>query len=417
MYLNRVVDEVVTKTLGYSGGVLLEGVRACGKTETGRRHSKSEVALDSGLPAIDAALAIDPALLLTGDTPRLIDEWQLEPNLWNVVRREIDARQARGQFILTGSSVPAEDARRHSGAHRISTIRMRPMTLTERFPENKRVSLESLFEGTKIEPQLDSFVSVPDGIDQLVHGGWPSDHDLSTAQAQSHLRDYVDDVISSDVARLDGEPSRDPDRMRATICSLARNIATEVTFRTIATDMSVSGNVKSETARAYLNALGRLFVVEKQNAWVPHLRSRAVVRTSPKYHFADPAFAVAALGGSTDALLKDLNAAGFFFESQVTQHLRVFGEALGAHIFHYRDSSGREIDAIVQLPDGRWGAVEVKIGQRQIPAAQTSLASVVETIDSSRTGELAFKAIITMDGPVVSLPDGTVTFPLAALGV
>ncbi len=417
MYLDRVVDTIIKDTLSYSGGILLEGVRACGKTETGRHHSLSEVALDSGLPSIDTALEVDPALLLAGDTPHLIDEWQLEPKLWNVVRREIDARQKRGQFILTGSSVPAGDARRHSGAHRISTIRMRPMTLSERFPENKRVSLKKLFNRDGVEPKLSSPLSLTEGLEQLAHGGWPSDRNLSSSQAQAHLRDYLDDVVQSDLDRLDGEPTRNPDRMRAAIRSLARNTATEVTMKTIASDMSGSENVKPETARAYLNSLKRLFILEEQNAWAPHLRSRAVVRTSPKYHFADPAIAIAALGGSADSLVKDLNSAGFFFESQVVQHLRVFGEALQARVFHYRDSSGREVDAIVQLPDGRWGAIEVKIGQRQIPDAQKSLTSAVSTIDATKTGELSFKAIVTMEGPVMTLEDGTITFPLAALGV
>ena len=214
-YLPRVVDRLIDDSLGYSGGILIEGVRACGKTMTGRQHASSEVALDSGLPQIRAALEVDPSLLLRGDVPRLIDEWQIEPSLWNLVRRQIDSRRLPGQFILTGSCVPAEDASRHSGAHRLSRIRMRPMTLFERGRGDGGVSLAGLFDGRAPEPVLDSGTGVPEVLDDLVHGGWPGDHDLTTHQVQRHLRDYVEDVINVDVGRLDGEPRRDPVRLRA----------------------------------------------------------------------------------------------------------------------------------------------------------------------------------------------------------
>ena len=186
-YLPRVADRMVEESLGYSGGVLLEGVRACGKTMTGRRHASSEVALDSGLPQLRAALDVDPSLVLAGEAPRLIDEWQVEPSLWNLVRREIDSRGAPGQFILTGSAVPAEDAARHSGAHRLSRIRLRPMTLFERGLGDGSVSLAGLFDGHGPKPTLDSGTSVREALDALVHGGWPGDRNLTVRQAQRHL--------------------------------------------------------------------------------------------------------------------------------------------------------------------------------------------------------------------------------------
>ena len=388
-YLPRVVDRLVDDILGYSGGVLIEGVRACGKTMTGRRHASSEVALDSGLPQLRAALDVDPSLLLAGDVPRLLDEWQIEPSLWNLVRREIDSRRHPGQFILTGSSVPAEDAARHSGAHRISRIRMRPMTLFERGRGDGSVSLASLFNGEAPAPVLNSGAGVREALDDLVHGGWPGDLDLTTPQAQR--------------------------RLRALMRSLARHVATEASFRTIARDAS-GQSLSAETAIAYVGALRRLFVVEEQPAWAPHLRSRYAVRTSSKLHFVDPALAAAVTATSSERLLKDLETAGLWFESQAVQHLRIFSEMCGGRLYHYRDKAGKEADAIVELDDGRWAAFEVRLGQRQIPAAQASLAAFVADIDTARTPPPAYAAVITADGPVMTLPDGVVTFPLKALG-
>ena len=414
-YLPRVVDRLIDDSLGYSGGILIEGVRACGKTMTGRQHASSEVALDSGLPQIRAALEVDPSLLLRGDVPRLVDEWQIEPSLWNLVRRQIDSRRLPGQFILTGSSVPAEDASRHSGAHRLSRIRMRPMTLFERGRGDGSVSLAGLFDGRAPEPVLDSGINVPEALDDLVHGGWPGDHDLTTRQAQRHLRDYVEDVINIDVGRLDGEPRRDPVRLRALMRSLARHVGTEASFSTIAKDVS-GQSLTAQTAVAYVNALKRLFIIEEQPPWAPHLRSRYAVRTSPKLHFVDPALAAAVTATSAERLLENLETAGLWFESQVVQHLRVFAQALGGHVHHYRDKAGKEADVIVELDDGRWAAFEVKLGRRQIPTAQASLAAFVADVDTARTPSPAFTAVVTADGPTMPLSDGAVTFPLGALG-
>ncbi|WP_366180399.1 DUF4143 domain-containing protein [Actinomyces timonensis] len=414
-YLARVADRLVDDALSYSGGILLEGVRACGKTMTGRVHASSEIALDSGLPQVRAAMDVNPGLLLDGAVPRLIDEWQIEPSLWNIARREIDRRQSPGQFILTGSSVPAEDASRHSGAHRITRVRMRPMTLVERGRGAGTVSLKSLFAGEEPAADLDPGGGLQEALDDLVHGGWPADIPLTTQQAQRHLRDYVHDVITIDVGRLDGEPRRDPVRMAALLRSLARHVGTEASYATIAAD-TASASLTAETAVAYVSALQRLFLIEPQPAWRPHLRSRYAVRTSPKIHLVDPALAAALTGASTARLMQDLQTAGQWFESQAVMHLQVFAEALGGQVYHYRDKSGREADAVVELPDGRWGLVEVKLGQRQVPAARDSLAAVAAGIDETRTGTPAFQAVITADGPTMTLAPGVVTFPLRALG-
>lgn len=415
-YLPRTADIQVREALTYSGGVLIEGVRACGKTSTGCVHAASEVDLDSDLPAVRTAAQVDPNLLLDGNTPRLLDEWQVQPDLWNLVRRRIDDRGTPGQFILTGSALPAEDAMRHSGAHRITKIRMRPMTLAERGLGTATISLSALFDGESVTPVLDAGGDVRQAIDELVHGGWPADLTLTTTQAQRHLRDYLDDVVSIDIGRLDGEPRRDPVRVAALLRSLARHVGTETTYATIAADVQ-GVSLTPETVVTYLGTLRRLFLVEEQPAWAPHLRSRTAVRTSPKLHFVDPALAAAAIGASPERLLRDLETAGQWFESQVVQHLRVFSEPLGGRIFHYRDKSGREADAVIELPDGRWGLIEVKLGQRQIPAAQASLAAVAEVIDPARTGTPTFQAIVTADGPTLTLdPEAhVVTFPLRGL--
>lgn len=413
-YRPRVVDSLVDDVLGYSGGLLIEGVRACGKTMTGRRHASSEIAMDSGLPQVRAALELDPGLLLDGRVPRLIDEWQVAPVLWNAVRREIDSRQAVGQFILTGSSVPAEDAVRHSGAHRISRVRMRPMTLFERGLATGEVSLMALFNGEEPERTLDSGVDVRQCLEALAHGGWPGDLDATTAQAQRHLRDYIDDLVTIDIGRLDGEPRRDPVRMQALLRALARHVASEVSFSTIVKDMSGRA-ITAETVAAYINALKRLFVIEEQPAWAPHLRSRYAVRTSSKLHFVDPALAAAVTATSVERLMQDLETAGLWFESQVVQHVRIFAELHGGRIYHYRDKAGKEADVVVELDDGRWAAMEVKLGARQIPSAQGSLAAFVRDIDTARTGAPVFTAVVTANGPTMRMPDGALTFPLSAL--
>ena len=415
MYRPRILDRSVESALRTSGGVLIDGVRASGKTQTGRHHAASVVILDGGSPSVAAALQVDPRLLLEGETPRLVDEWQLAPELWNTARHEIDRRGTKGQFIFTGSSVPAQDAMRHSGAHRFVRLRMRPMTLEERGLGVGTVSLGGLFDGDLPTPALTSPMDVPTMLSALVHGGWPADLDLVEKDAQRNLRAYLEDVAVSDIARLDDEPRRNPRTVTALLRSLARNLSSELKLTTIAADMRGVGDIQPRTVSGYIGSLERIFLVEEQYAWSPQIRSKTAIRSASKVHFVDPALAAAALGASSRKLLADLNTAGFWFESMVVQHMRSYMQELGGQVMHYRDKAGREVDVIVELPDGRWGAIEVKLGQPAIPAGAKSLMRFLEVVDNERMGAPSFAAVVTADGPTMTLEGGVTTFPLAAL--
>lgn len=418
-YLERIVDAELAEALDYAGGVLVEGVRGCGKTRTSRQHVASWVHIDSDEAQVQEALMAAPRLLLDGECPRLIDEWQLAPQLWNIARRRIDEAGQKGMFIFTGSSSPSDDPHRHSGAHRFTKLRMRPMTLLERGIPAARVSLAQLFDhesrnGEPFEPTL-AAGNIRDTFDAVAHGGWPGDVNSTTRQAMKFLRDYLDYVVSFDMNRLLGDVRRDPDRMRLVLASLARNVATEVNYSTIAADISRSRDISRNTVSQYISVLEQLFLVERQPAWTGQVRSKTAIRTSEKLHFADPALACALLGLNADGLMKDLRTAGFIFESAVFHHLAVIAQALGGTIYHYRDKAGREADAIITLPDGRWGVCEVKLGARAIPTAEKSLAAIVENFDTDAIGEPAFQAVITADGGNMRLPSGVYSLNLASL--
>ncbi|QOR71721.1 ATP-binding protein [Ruania alkalisoli] len=411
-YLPRVVDEELDDLLRISGAVLIEGPKACGKTETGRRAASSEVRVDVD-PQVETIMAVDPALLLTGETPRLLDEWQAESQLWNFVRRAVDDRQQKGQFILTGSAQPVEDARMHSGADRIARLRMRPMTLWESGQSSGEVSLRSLLAGedpsTVVkEPDLAGIVAA------LVRGGWPSVQGASLADARTEIQHYVDLLAEVDISAV-SDRRRDPNRVRQLLRSLARGSATESSISTLASDVVESGDVLAwETVVDYLDALARLMVVEDVPAWSQHLRSSATLRKAPKRHFVDPSLAVAALGAGPEALMRDLNFTGQLFESLVVRDLRVYGQRHGIRVFHARDSSGREADAVLQRRDGAWMAVEIKLGPGAVDDAANSLLRFAENVDE-RTGQFLGLLVITGWGLAHRRDDGVQVVPLTAL--
>lgn len=414
MYTPRLGDQELADRLAVSGAVLIEGPRACGKTETARQQAASEVLLDTDENARQA-MAVEPDLVLAGATPRLIDEWQVEPAIWNHVRRTVDARRTRGQFILTGSAVPADDVTRHTGAGRISRLRLRPMSSFEMGQSTGEVSLTRLlsadFEGCAAQN-----VRVAELASRIARGGWPGDMDLDEGACLTARMDYLDEIRRSDLPRIDGV-SRDPDNVGRVLQSLARNVSTPVTIRTIAADAGGdAGPLDPDTVSSYLAALRRLMVYEEQRAWSARLRSRSLLRKSPKRHFVDPSLAVAAIGATPERLIGDLKFLGFLFESMVYRDLAIYSRPSDAEVFHYRDNTNLEVDAIVQKRQGDWCAFEVKLGVGQVDAAAAALLKFRDRIDAGAVGEPKLLAVIVSTGYGYLRSDGVAVIPIGSLG-
>jgi predicted AAA+ superfamily ATPase len=394
--------------------VVIEGPKACGKTATARQLAASEVLFDVDADARQA-MAIDPGLVLSGPVPRLLDEWQIEPAIWNHVRRAIDDRSDPGQFILTGSAVPSDDITRHTGAGRITRLRMRPMSLFEAGRSSGLVSLRELLEGV-VTPGGDPGLTVTELAEEIALGGWPGLRGRSVADRLLAVRDYLDEIARVDIGRVDGV-HRDPMRVGQLLASLARNVATHAAATTLARDTGgADGALKDDTVREYLGSLERLMVIEDQPAWSRHLRSKHRLRTAPKRHFVDPSLAVAALRATPDRLLADLNLLGFLFESLVVRDLRIYGQAADARVSQYRDSGGLEVDAILEAGDGRWIALEVKLGQGQIDAAAANLKRFAERVDTASCGSPALLGVIVASGYAYRREDGVAVIPIGALG-
>lgn len=399
--------------LGALGGVLVEGARGCGKTTTALQHVRSHVRMDSGSQVLELA-SLDPQSLLAGATPRLVDEWQLAPTLWNVVRHEIDTRQARGQFVLSGSATPPEDALRHSGAGRIGRLRMRPMTLAEAGRSSNQVSLVDLESGEAVSGR--SEMTYRDLSEAAIVGGWPALLDAGHRQAIVFNRSYLNDLCFSAIPLATGV-RHDPVRVRRLLESAARNIAGEVTLERLAADVAADGaGFDPKTARTYLDALATVFALDELSAWSVALRSKSRLRTSAKIHFADPALACAALGVNTDRLAQDPQFFGQVFESMVTRDVRSMVESRFGAVYHYRDNTGLEVDLILEYRDTKWAAIEVKLGTRRIPEAEKSLLMLRDArVDLDRVGPPAFLAIVTGGEYAYTLPSGVHVVPLAAL--
>jgi predicted AAA+ superfamily ATPase len=411
-YVSRIADSELQKRLSTAGAVLVEGAKACGKTETARRVANSEVLLDIDKAARNAA-ELNPGLILQGDTPRLIDEWQLEPEIWNHVRRAVDERVDPGQFILAGSAQPTDDETRHTGAGRVSRLRMRPMSLYELGASDGAISLAGLLDHRSNEA-TDPGLDLGDLAAAICRGGWPAFRELELPGALRRVRDYLDE-IPRDTQRLG--PRHRTERVVRLIQSLARNVATPVTARTLATDASRPEDPMSDDAVAdYLDSLTRLFVVENQPAWQPHLRSRYRLRRAAKRHFVDPSLAVAALRSEPEALMRDLNFMGLLFESMVIRDLRIYAQAIDGEIQYYQDSSGLEVDAIVQTGNS-WGAFEIKLGgEKRIEEGAATLTRFRDRIDTSKSGDPAVLAIIVGTGYGYTREDGVHVIPVGCLG-
>lgn len=413
-YLARIVDRELEERLAGTGAVVIEGARACGKTATARSVSASEALLDTD-DNMREAVAVNPIFVLEGETPRLIDEWQVAPAIWNHVRRAVDDRGKPGQFILTGSATPVDEATRHSGAGRITRLRMRPMSLFELGRSDGAVSLSRLLDG---EPMAGakSDLTIPEIATETAVGGWPGLRDIETERALRSLRGYVDEIRRVDVSRVD-EKRRDPSRVGRLLASLARNVATHVAATTLAKDAGGSdGPLDDDTVREYLDVLERLMVIENQPAWAPHLRSTHTLRRASKRHFVDPSLAVAALNATPEQILRDLRLFGFIFESLVVRDLRIYAQAADALVSQYRDSSGLEVDAIVEGLDGRWAAFEVKLDSSRVDEAASNLLKFASKVDTDASGEPAALAVIIGTGFGFVRDDGVQVIPIGSLG-
>jgi len=413
VYRPRIADKELVDRLEATGAVVVEGPKACGKTELARQIASSEVMLDVDEDA-RRAISVDPAIVLDGNAPRLIDEWQIEPDIWNHIRRAVDQRQKVGQFILTGSAVPSDDITRHTGAGRISRLRLRTMSLLESGFSSGEISLHGLIEG-QFSACADPGLSVKEIVKRLCTGGWPGNLNLTLQAGLNAQRDYLEEIQRLDIVRVDGV-RRDPNNVARVIRSLARNVATTVSARTLAADAGgADGPLDDDTVRDYLSALRRLMIIEEQPAWSPHLRSRSILRKTPKRHFADPSLAVAALGANPDRLLKDLKFLGLLFESLVYHDLSVYARALDATVFHYRDNTDLEVDAIVESRNGSWCAFEVKLGTGQVDLAASALLRFRNRIDVNKCGEPQTLGVIVSNGYGYQRKDGVRVIPIGAL--
>jgi len=399
-----------------SGAVLIRGAKACGKTESAKQLANSVLQVDRD-PNISMIFDMAPQRLLLGDTPRLIDEWQVLPKLWDYIRHEVDDRKLNGQFILTGSANPNEDAKMHSGAGRFTIVDMRTMSWQELGLSTGKVSLAELFEGKKIEV-CDEPTELELIIQQIIKGGFPASMNNSVDQAIDLNRAYIALLAEVDMSKV-SNVRRDPMKINSLLRSLARNTATLVENTVLEKDIRQFDNVglSRPTIHDYLDTLSRLMIIEDQPAWNTHIRSTYSLRNSPKRHFTDVSLAVAAIGADQNALFNDLNFTGFLFESMVVHDLRVYAQALDAKVYHYRDSSGLEVDSIVQKHNGDWSAFEIKLGTSQIDEAAANLSKFVNQLDLSKVKAPKSLNIITGTGISYTRNDGVNVISLSSLGV
>ena len=412
-YYNRFADKLLTERLQVSGAVLIEGAKGCGKTETSIQQSESVVRFDTD-EQVRIKMELDPKTVLVGETPRLLDEWQEYPKIWNYVRHEIDERKQKGQFILTGSATPDDTIRRHSGAGRFSIIKMRTMSLFEKGWSTGEVSLAALMKGESpgsepVEFELGEFA------EKVTLGGWPGTIDVNAADGLRFANDYTTLIAEVDLSKVN-EKRRDPYKVMRLLQSLARNISTEVTISALSKD--TGGNdreLDDETITEYLSALERLMAVDNLPAWNTHIRSSDMLRKSAKRHFVDPSMAIGVLGLSIDKLMADLNYFGLLFESLVIRDLKIYADVNDGKAFHYRDSRDLEIDTILEYPDGTWGAFEIKLGIGAVDAAANNLLKFASKIDIDKTKAPTALTVITGNGFAYRRPDGVNVVPISTL--
>ena len=418
-YKKRIADEILSRKLQGKGAVLIQGPKWCGKTTTAEQVAQSILYM-SDPEEIEQNLSlanIKPKLLLEGSTPRLIDEWQIAPKLWDAIRFEIDHRNAEGQFILTGSSVPVKmDEVWHTGTGRFAWLTMRPMTLYESGESNGTVSLTELFQSAKINAT--SKLELEDIAYLCCRGGWPRSIFMNKDVSLNQAYDYFDAVVSSDISRVD-DVIKNPERVKNLMRSYARNIGSQASNETIKKDMIVndSASLDTDTVLSYINALKKIFVVEESPAWNPNLRSKTATRTSNTRYFVDPSIAVASLGIGPKDLLNDLNTFGLLFENLCIRDLRVYAESLDGSLYHYKDAQDLECDAVIHLRNGSYGLIEIKIGgDKLIGEGAENLMKLKNKIDTKKMKEPSFLMVLTATGKYAyQREDGVYIVPIGCL--
>ncbi len=416
-YKPRIADKILADKLESAGGVLIQGPKWCGKTTTAEQHAQSVLYM-SDIENMEMA-QVGVKNLLQGATPRLVDEWQVAPQLWDAARHEIDHRHEEGQFIFTGSAVPADSSKIvHTGTGRFSRMNMRTMSLFESGDSNGGISLEQLFDNAG----EDIFAQTDIDINRLAYltcrGGWPSSIKMTERNSLTQAYDYVDAVISSDISRVDGV-NRDPAKASRILRSLARNQGCPLSISSIRDDIkgNETSTISDDTIASYINALKEIFVVDDVRAWNPNLRSRTAIRTSDTRYFVDPSIATAALGIGPKALLKDLSTFGLILETLCIRDLRVYASVMNGEVYHYRDKSGLECDAVVHLRDGRYGLVEIKLGgENAIEYGASTLKNLCAKIDTDKMSAPAFAMILVGVGKYAYRRlDGILVVPVGTL--
>ena len=416
-YLPRLADAKLALALRAMGAVLIEGPKWCGKTSTAEHVAKSALYMQDPDTFEENMLKAKtkPSLLLEGRVPRLLDEWQVAPVLWNAVRFAVDKRQEMGQFILTGSVVPVRTDDMHSGTGRISRMKMQTMSLFESGESSGEISLADIFAGAtdmigKSKVTLEQIAFI------LTRGGWPAAvNERNETLALKKATDYFEAVVSEDISRIDNV-EKSADRVRSLMRSLARNISSEASTATILKDLRTNDESLSQvTIDRYISALKKLFVIDDLPAWSPSLRLKTAIRTTAKRHLSDPSIAMAALGATSQRLFNDFRTFGFLFEALCIRDLRIYADSLDGSVYHYRDARGVEVDAIIQLRDGRWGAIEIKMGAGDIETAAKNLLKFQANINTARMPEPSFLMVLTATETAFQLENGVWVVPLGCL--
>lgn len=418
-YLPRITDKLLDERLKAKGAILIEGPKWCGKTTSAKEFAKSFIAMDEPdkTKQYKQMAELNPSVLLEGETPRLVDEWQLAPNLWNAVRYEVDKRDDFGQFILTGFAVPAEfDASMHSGTGRISRLYMRTMSLYESKDSDGAISLSNLFDDKEIS--CANHKTLDDIAFLICRGGWPISIKLDGKASLFQAIDYFDSVVKNDISRVDSV-KRDVEKAKSLLRSYARHVGSQAPLETIRKDMlaNQADTFDQVTLYSYIDALKKIFVIEDAPAWNPNIRSKTAIRSTDTRYFIDPSIATAALGIGPKDLTQDLNTMGFLFENLAVRDLRIYSELLDGSVYHYRDKSGLECDAVIHLRNGSYGLVEIKLGgDKLIEEGAETLKTLSDLIDTNSMKKPSFMMVLCAQAPFVyKRNDGVYVVPITSL--